>query len=68
MLDFFAIDDRPVVINRGAEIGWMWREGSWKGDADLADTIYAEGERLSETDFVHRFPYAALALLETTRD
>ena len=64
VLDFFEIDDRPVVVNRNSDAGWVWSVGAWQGDNTLVERCYSQGRSLSQEVFVHRFPYAALALLD----
>lgn len=64
VFDFFEIDERPVVVNRNSDAGWVWSLGAWQGDNSLVERCYSQGQSLSQDAFVHRFPYAALALLD----
>ena len=64
ILDFYELEERPVVINRVSEEGWIWCDGSWVGDHSLVQLSYIKGLRLSEEAFVRRFSHAALALLD----
>lgn len=65
ILKFYAIDERPVAIDRLSQVAWAWDEGSWTSDPSLAPISDTQGVQLSQDDFVHRFPHAALALLDS---
>lgn len=64
ILDFYEVDERLVAINRLSHEGWVWDEGLWRSDLNLAQVSDTQGKHLSQDDFVHRFPGAALALLD----
>lgn len=64
VFDYFEVDDRPVVIDRRKDAGWIWSQGSWQEVPDLAEKSYSAGLSMTQDAFVSKFPYAALALLE----
>ena len=64
ILDFYEVDDLPVAINRQSNEGWVWDDGSWTSDPSLTLISYTEDLQITQDDFVHRFPGAALALLD----
>ena len=64
IFDFFEVDERPVIINRNSDMGWVWRLGAWQEDNSLIRRCYTQGRSFSQEAFVRRFPYAALALLD----
>ena len=70
ILNFYVVEGRPVMINGLTHEGWVWQGGSWTSDLGLAQKSFTKGLSLSQDDFVHRFPDAALALLDDqkTRD
>ena len=64
ILDFYELEERPVVVSRVSDEGWIWNDGSWTGDHSLLELSRAKGVSLSQEAFVRRFPHAALALLD----
>ncbi|MBL4858493.1 MAG: hypothetical protein JKY36_04755 [Erythrobacter sp.] len=64
ILNFYALEGRPVVIDGLSHEGWVWQGGSWTSDLGLAQKSFTKGLPLSQDDFLHRFPDAALALLD----
>lgn len=64
VFDYFELDDLPVVIDRQGDCGWMWSRGAWQNDVGLPAKCYSAGQALTQDAFVHKFPYAALALLD----
>lgn len=64
MFDYFEVDERPVVIDRRKDAGWIWSQGSWQDVPGLVEKSYSTGISMTQNAFVGRFPYAALALLE----
>ena len=64
ILDFYEIDERLVAVNRLSHEVWVWDDSSWRSDASLIQVSETQGKHLSQDDFVHRFPGAALALLD----
>lgn len=64
VLDYFEVDERPVVVDRRGDAGWIWSQGSWQSTPDLVEKSYTIGHSLTQDAFVSKFPYAALALLE----
>lgn len=67
ILDFFEVDETPVVVDRASDTAWVWRQGGWQASASMVEQSYLRGTRISQNNFVQRFAYAALALLETSR-
>lgn len=63
ILDFYEVGGRPVAINPLSHTGWVWDDGFWTSDPTLVRSSYSHGVKLSQDDFVHRFPGAALSLL-----
>lgn len=64
MFDYFEVDERPAVIDRRKDAGWVWSQGSWQDVPGLAEKWYSTGFSMTQDAFVSKFPYAALALLE----
>ena len=63
-LDFFEVNERPVVVDRTQGVGWVWSRGAWQNSPDVVEECYSQGHRMEEDVFVGRFPFAALALIE----
>lgn len=64
ILSFYVVNGRPVVIDGLSHEGWVWQGGSWTSDLGLAQISFTKGFPLTQDDFVHRFPDAAMALLK----
>lgn len=63
ILSFYVINGRPVAIDGLSHEGWVWEGCSWTRDLGLAQVCFTTGFPLTQDDFVHRFPDAAMALL-----
>jgi hypothetical protein len=64
VFDYFEVEERPVVIDRRKDAGWIWSQGSWQEVEGLAEKSYSAGLSMTQDAFVSKFPYAALAFLE----
>lgn len=61
IIDYFEVGGRPAVMERSSGRLWIWTTDHWDSTTVAAD---ASSQSITQEDFVHRFPFAALALLD----
>ena len=64
VLDYFMVEDRPVIVDRPGGAAWEWSRGHWRDVVGSVEYIYTEGVQLEREAFVQQYPYAALELLD----